>query len=177
MLIQFSVENFLSFKEKQIFSMLATKDESHPEHIVPVSDGVRKPLLRTAALYGANASGKSNLIKAMKFAQNLVVEGTDAHHQILITPFKLCAPSDEPSKFQFIFSWKGIEYTYGFSLTPSQILEEYLYATAIGERMYFERITNTEGITEAKLGPSLSSGKKGLKQYFKYKVADTRSND
>ena len=63
MLISFTVGNFRSFAEPQTLSMVAAKDDAHPEHVV---DCGTFGLLRAAALYGANASGKSNLVKAFR---------------------------------------------------------------------------------------------------------------
>ena len=86
MLIQFTVENFLSFKEKTVFSLLATNDASHHEHAIPLRSGKNKSVLRAAAIYGANAAGKSNLVKAISFARDLIVEGTAPDESIAVTP-------------------------------------------------------------------------------------------
>jgi len=68
MLIRFSCENFSSFRDEIEFSMLAGRSRQHPEHIV--SDNKRDGLkiLKSAIVYGANASGKSNLVKACQIA-------------------------------------------------------------------------------------------------------------
>ena len=63
MLIQFSVENFLSIKDNVVLSLLASKDNEHPEHLIV--DGNKKHL-KSAVIYGANASGKSNVLKDRK---------------------------------------------------------------------------------------------------------------
>jgi AAA15 family ATPase/GTPase len=98
MLIRFSVENFLSFKEESSLNMLATSDKLHRHHLLP--NKKKKPLLRTAALYGANGSGKSNLIKAMAFAQKLILEGVRPKRRIGVTPFRLERSCwQEPSRF------------------------------------------------------------------------------
>ena len=68
MLISFSVENYRSFADEQTLSLEAVKDDAHPDHVV---DCGRFSLLKTAALYGANASGKSNLLKAFEFMAGL----------------------------------------------------------------------------------------------------------
>ena len=72
MLIRFAVENFLSFKDRQIFSMVAAKHTRHHEHIADVEG---KRILKGSFLFGANASGKSNFIKAVGFAKKLVYSG------------------------------------------------------------------------------------------------------
>ena len=177
MLIQFTVENVLSFKEKTVFSLLATSDASHPEHLILNGSGKNKNVLRAAAIYGPNASGKSNLVKAMKFARDLILRGTEPDDVIGVTPYKLGAIPDQPSRFQFIFVYKSIQYSYGFTLNRSRIIEEFLYASPNGtEVKYFERFTSDELITEVDFGPSLTKGRKERLLFLKYKEADTRPN-
>ena len=69
MLIQFSVENYLSIKDKVVLSLLASRDTEHPEHLI--LDG-SKNYLKSAVIYGANASGKSNVLNAFWFMTNYV---------------------------------------------------------------------------------------------------------
>src|SRR5688572_3876232 len=99
MLIRFSVENFLSFKDEVELSMIAGKQRNHPEHLI--SDEKRGiSLLKSAVIYGANASGKSNLIKAMAFAKQQIVEGLRLRQAIPVKPFKLEGTTEsKPSKF------------------------------------------------------------------------------
>ena len=108
MLIKFVVENFLSFKEETVFDLAATSDKKHPDH-VNQADQLSPSLniLKIAAIYGANASGKSNLISAIEFARDLIISGTRGDDTLSTKPFKLDAEySDKPSKFQFIFYFK-----------------------------------------------------------------------
>src|SRR5262245_61814137 len=128
MLVQFSVENYLSFNEEVIFSMAAAGDQQHLAHIVEDEVGQGVPLLRTAAIYGANGAGKSNLVEAIGFAQDLILQGTRSGQTIPITPFKLSRGS-RSSKFEFILKHQGILYSYGFRLDSARILEEWLFAT------------------------------------------------
>lgn len=72
MLIRFSVENYRSFKERQVFSMAAGKHTRHKEQLVVVNG---KRLLKAGVVYGANASGKSNLIKAVNFGKKILLRG------------------------------------------------------------------------------------------------------
>ena len=74
MLISFSVENFLSFKEKIDFSMVAFSERQHNNRVAVIKKYPLK-VLPIAAIYGGNASGKSSFIKALSFAQNYVVTG------------------------------------------------------------------------------------------------------
>ena len=76
MLIRFSTSNFLSFDEEVQLSMVRGRTRKHDEHIIkdPAWNGV--DLLRLALVFGPNASGKSNLVKAISFAQDLIIDGT-----------------------------------------------------------------------------------------------------
>lgn len=127
MLIQFSVENFLSIKEKIVLSMLASNDTEHPEHLIP-SDK-KDNCLKSAVIYGANASGKSNVLNAFWFVVNYVL---NSHEKQLNkctdrVPFRFDpATPTEPSRFEVIFAIKGIRYAYGFAATDKEIVEEYL---------------------------------------------------
>mgnify|MGYP001778621688 CR=1 FL=1 len=83
MLIQFSVENFLSIKDNVVLSLLASKDNEHPEHLIV--DGNKKHL-KSAMIYGANASGKSNVLNAFWFMVNYVLT---SHNQQLHKPLSV----------------------------------------------------------------------------------------
>jgi uncharacterized protein len=177
MLIQFTVENFLSYDKPTVFSLVATNDEAHPNHVIHNVGGTKRNLLRAAAIYGANASGKSNLVKALRFAQELIINGTGAGESIPITPFRLSRSPQSSSRFQFHFHTQGVEYSYGFRVTRTHVAEEFLYAKPKGKEVkYFERITSEEIQTEVDFGASLTKGSKGKRDFLKYKADDTRPN-
>lgn len=125
MLIRFSVENFLSYNKKQTFSMIAGRTQNHLDHIFKIED---VSLLKLSAIYGANASGKSKIFEAMKFASyvaksNLPLDSKDM--------FCKQAKQNEtqPSLFEFEFYTNGSFYAYGFSAILSQqtVTAEWLY--------------------------------------------------
>jgi AAA15 family ATPase/GTPase len=127
MLVQFTVKNFLSFKEESSLNLLATADVKHPLHLIP--NKKKKSILRTAAVYGANGSGKSNLVKAIAFAKSLIVDGTRPDQRIPVTPFKLNEESRKsPSRFEFVINYQDTIYTYGFVVNESEVKEEWLFA-------------------------------------------------
>jgi len=147
MLVEFSVENYKSFKDKVTFSMVASDDTSHEEtNIITQKDGKR--YLKSAVIYGANASGKSNLINAMAFLSSFVYlsQARKPDDPINVEPFALddkC--KNEPSKFDVIFYKEGIKYAYGLTLTVKDVLEEYLYYFDNDkQRTIFERTNKTE---------------------------------
>ena len=105
MLIQFSVENFLSIKDNVVLSLLASKDNEHPEHLIV--DGNKKHL-KSAVIYGANASGKSNVLNAFWFMVNYVLtsHNQQLHKTIERSPFKFDRETpSRPSSFEVICVW------------------------------------------------------------------------
>ena len=176
MLIRFSVENFLSFKEESSLNMLATSDKLHRHHLLP--NKKKKPLLRTAALYGANGSGKSNLIKAMAFAQKLILEGVRPKRRIGVTPFRLERSCwQEPSRFDFFFKYMYVIYTYGFVVDERQVREEWLFAVYnVREVLLFERVTSENGRTEVEVGPTFAKKQTKKHQFVSFIAEGTRPN-
>ncbi len=170
MLIQFTVGNFLSFKEKTTFSMVASPDEpGHTDRVVKLTDDLS--VLRIAAIYGANASGKSNLLKAMAFAQNLIVNGTRPIDEIPQKPFLLDDDFvNNDSFFEFIFSFNKKIFCYGFTCNKKQIQSEWL-KDAISEKTYFER-----SISKINLSDNLIEYLNIKRERLEFITEDTRSN-
>lgn len=129
MLIQFSVENFRSYKDRAVLSMEASADKDLPDNISIERD---ERLLKVAAIFGANAAGKSNIFIAFTTAiMNIRLSNNMQVGQPLynISPFLFDENSrNQPSKFEFVFIQNGVKYVYGFSATRFEIVEEYLYA-------------------------------------------------
>ncbi len=128
MLIQFSVENFMSFKTKAILSLVPSTDKEHPENINVIDSYKATNLL---AIYGANASGKSSLFMAMTCALNLIRISNyrQVNQPYLFETFKFDEKTKKsPAKFEFIFvAEDNNRYVYGFSADKNNIYEEYLY--------------------------------------------------
>lgn len=147
MLIEFSVENYLSFKERQTLSLVANKkDMDVPGNVlsidIPGMSGVN--LLNGVVIYGANASGKSNLLSALGFMTRYVTRPPDSRKPNELTgvvPFLLSRVTEEsPSQFEVLFVHEGIRYQYGFSMDSERITSEWLFAhfTSKGS-LIFER--------------------------------------
>ncbi len=134
MLIEFSVGNYRSFKETVTLSMVAanlvSQDKSVDENNVFAVDS-KLSLLKSAAIYGANASGKSNLAKALSFMVWFMVNSsreTQSTDAIGVEPFLLNTETeDQPSFFELIFLIEGQKYRYGFEATPERVVKEWLY--------------------------------------------------
>jgi len=140
MLISFSVSNFRSFGEEATLDMIASpKLTDHADHLVPLGD-TGKHVVRSAMLYGPNAAGKSNLIKAMSYAQQLIGSGSQSR---IPTPdaFGFNRQGIEsPSSFEFRFLVGEQIYTYGFDVGRKGIVGEWLVAfRGTREKSLFER--------------------------------------
>lgn len=145
MLIEFSVGNFRSIKEIQTLNFVATSikelEESNTFEALP-----KLRLLKSAGLYGANASGKSNLIKALNAMQLILNKNLQQPNIILYHQFfefditmKL-----KPTFLQIIFIIKGKKYRYGFEYHSQKIISEWLFGTAAKNEVYYFTRDNQE---------------------------------
>jgi len=150
MIEEFSFENFKSFKELNTLNMTAAKLKSKysrldVEPIIQQDDDVT--LLKSKGIYGANASGKSNLVKAFgSFIR--IVQHSVKDEQILekyMTPFYLSTETvDKPVFMQLVFRCEGVRYRYGFQADKEKIHSEWLYATpGKREQSFFIRDNDT----------------------------------
>ena len=133
MLVEFSVENYRSFQEKQTFSMVASEDEAMLEsNTFPMPNTDELRLLKSAVVYGANASGKSNLLRGIQVLRNIVVNSASRMQtgdKFAIEPFRLNSESSKkPTCFEIIFIYQNVRYEYGLSLTKERVYEEWLIA-------------------------------------------------
>jgi uncharacterized protein len=162
MLIEFSVGNYKSFRDRVTLSMVAaaikSKDKSVDEaNIINASTGLK--LLTSAAIYGANASGKSNLMSALSFMNSFVessAKDTQIAEKIPVDRFRLStACDDQPSYFEIVFLMEGKRYRYGFQANTDRIISEWLYFVPKSrEATLFERNLN-----DIRVGPYFREGK------------------
>jgi AAA15 family ATPase/GTPase len=147
MLLRFSVENWMSFRDEATLDMVATREEQHSNHLAPIAKYGLK-LLPVAAIYGANASGKSNLIKALAFAQKFITDPPKANAVIPINPFRLSKePPELPTGFRFEILIGETIYEYRFSVTDDRVVQEELkQINKASEETLFRRL-------EGKLNP------------------------
>lgn len=143
MLIRFTIENFLSFREKQIFSMIPGKGSLKSHHKSTPIKGVSA--LKAGIIYGANASGKSNLIKAIDFGRETVLKGTKPEQPISTNFYKLDQKYlSKPTYIEYEIQHKGKNYAYGFILNAKEIIDEWLFEISkSGETKIFERKNTT----------------------------------
>lgn len=136
MLISFSVENFKSIRTLQTLSMEAeTGDRFEHRNVFPA--GTHR-LLKSAAIYGPNASGKSNVIEAMIWFRQFVLNSskdTQTEEPISVNPFRLSTETEAaPSHFEAEFLIEGIEFRYGFTVTSTQVKSEWLFRKSAGKK-------------------------------------------
>lgn len=126
MLIEFTVENFLSFRERATLSMVATSRSELLYDATFESQTFR--MLKSAVIYGANASGKSNLYKAMHFMRKFTMKSVLLQSEIDVTPFLFSTITDnKPSIFEMVFIQNGTQYRYGFSVDKKKVYGEWLF--------------------------------------------------
>lgn len=141
MLIQFTVSNFASIRDEVTLSMLADRDTEHEDTLVPFR---KERILPNIVIYGANAAGKTNVIRALAAAIMTIRESngrqvTDSLNRMI--PFVFDEKKrTEPSRFDFLFTVGDVKYSYGFSADKDRVYEEYLYAYYSAKpSMIFER--------------------------------------
>ncbi|MBE2289948.1 MAG: ATP-binding protein [Chitinophagaceae bacterium] len=148
MIIEFSLGNYRSFNEIQRINFRATglvsEDKTVDANNIAEVSGQR--LLKTVGVYGANASGKSNLLKGLQFFKRLIVsslENETAFSNWFQPNKQVDSHSDHLGYFQIILLLNERKYRYGFTLTNDGIAAEWLYGTAEkNETFYFQRVLN-----------------------------------
>jgi len=138
MLLRFSVSNFKSYKDTQVFSMIAGKYKKHKEHVIDIHG---RRVLKGSFFFGANAAGKSNLIEAIRFAQRIIVDGLN-NNSLINKHFRIDDNyAEKPGVFQFDIYANGHFYSYGFAISyyDSKIEEEWLYLCDSEDIAIFER--------------------------------------
>lgn len=156
MLIMFKAKNYTSFKDEAILDLRAASYKQHVSHLLESSDGTK--LVKTAAIYGANASGKSNFISAMFFFERYIFEqfitqkDNEAYDfsgkgtETKLEPFQLSENIDDASEFDIIFEYNKKKIQYGFECTSKEVINEWYF---IDDKKVFER--NNEKITYSNL--------------------------
>ncbi|HFA47897.1 MAG TPA: ATP-binding protein [Bacteroidetes bacterium] len=146
MFVQFTFKNFKCFKEEAKISLIASnydRNTREGENLIPVGKFNLK-LLKSAIVYGANASGKTKLVEALGFMRHFVLNSSkegQIDEPIGVKPFLLSSETvDEPSTFEIIFIHENIMYRYGFEADSEKIHSEWLYhKTKIKEVELFYR--------------------------------------
>jgi len=133
MILQFSIKNYRTFKERAVLSFIASnydKNTRENENIY-YNEKFGLRLLKSAVVYGANASGKSKLFDAIVFMKHYIINSskeTQKGDKIDVHPFRLNTETEnKPSEFEIIFIHKDIQYRYGFEATKNNVVSEWLF--------------------------------------------------
>ena len=166
MLVEFRVKNFRSLRDEQVLSLVASKDKTLEDtHTLETGLKAAPSLVRSAAIYGANAGGKSNLIKALQYMRGVVMESATIIQpgQIYaVQPFRLDAESaSQPTEFEVTFILDGVRYQYGFAMTAQRIVSEHLLVyKAFKPQRWFDRyFDESTGKDVYDFGPGLKGPK------------------
>lgn len=145
MLIEFRVKNFRSLRDEQVLSLVAAKDDSLSDTNT-LNTGIKAipRVLPSAVIYGANASGKSNLIKALHYMRAVVLESVtmmQPGQTFAVQPFRLDPASEkEPTEFEVTFVLDHVRYQYGFTMNSKRVISEYLLVyKSFKPQKWFER--------------------------------------
>ncbi len=144
MLIEFSVENVLSYKHRTTFSMVASSEQTLQENVVDDPAGFSLNLLKSAFILGPNNSGKSNLIVALSLLKQIIT--SSSQKAVSVQPFMLNRHmAEKESKFEITLLCPSVRWVYGISIKRQCIQSEWLYSYPSGQRrLYFERYYDSE---------------------------------
>lgn len=133
MLLQFSVKNFKTFKEKASLNLVASNYDKDTREIDNVFYDKKfdNRLLKSAVVYGANASGKSKFFEALNFMKYFVISSSKDSQkgdEIDTEPFKLSSETEHsPSEFEVVFTHNDVMFRYGFEVDKNNVISEWLY--------------------------------------------------
>lgn len=172
MILRITVENLLSFKEETQISFVAGKSDKHSEQVCRAEKRDDISVLKAGIIYGANASGKSNIIKAVDILQKIALEGVPKNE---VEPFKLATLGNRPSKVEMEFKVGKKYYAYGVEFSVKGIAEEWLFETNSRSDMeVFTRKVSADG-NEFTFGSFTASEEE--KQLVKFISMSTPKND
>lgn len=173
MLVDFRVKNYKSIKDEIVLSLVASSDKTNLDtHTLKTGLKSIPNVNRCAAVYGANASGKSNLLDAMSYMKNVVEKSASIQidQQFSVQNFRLEKESSEaPTEFEITFLIDKVRYQYGFSMTQDRIVEEWLLVYKSAKpQLWFSRSWNEESSAdEYQIGNYLKGPKEVWKQSTK----------
>jgi AAA15 family ATPase/GTPase len=174
MLIELRLRNYRCFRDEQVLSMIANSDNSHLENTLEAMPSGKLNILKSVAIYGANASGKSKLLEAIRFIDDFVSTSflRKPGAAIPIAPFLYAEDAQNaPTDFEVTFIQKSIRYQYGFSVDKKRVHKEWLFSWPHGRQAtYFERAYDLDSdVDQYKFGDLLKSEKERIAE-------STRSN-
>lgn len=144
MLVNLSIDNWMSFRDRAKFTMVATKEQQHGERLARVKK-YRIRLLPAAVLYGGNASGKTNFFRAINFLKHFVVRGTSPEAPIPVELFGLRQRNKKrPAEFSLEILIQDTIYEFGFAVNHEKVIEERLVkVTSTSEKTLYHRVNGS----------------------------------
>lgn len=136
MFVNFTFKNFRSFRDEMTLSMEAASIQELSEAVVKSCD---EELLPVAVMYGANSSGKSNVLKALKAMRDVLLNSVKLNPKDKLDAEPFCldlTSAEQPTSFEIQFTLNGSKFRYGFDYTANEILAEWLYEKRVGEREF-----------------------------------------
>lgn len=168
MLLRFTTSNFLSFKEQTEFNTLTGDLRRFDNHVFKLKD---LSLLKFSAIYGANATGKSNLIRAIDYLRDAVIE--EDLGKLDLSPFK--GNENKPSSFEIEFVVEDEIYLYGIQIHKDKVVSEYLYFSGIGSKdiLIFDRVVEAKGKSSIEVNKKYLKPKKSqtLIEHYQEKIS------
>jgi hypothetical protein len=162
MLIEFSLSNYRSFRERQTLSMVAASRLHKKENtFTPIVKGEKlPPLLKLVAIYGPNASGKSNLIKGLGVIKSIAARSPSEQSDLPVMPFRFDPMlATQASQFEIHFIRDEMRYQFDLAVTKERVIEERLTSFPNGkETLLYERIYSGE-VDDYRFGEKLFGGK------------------
>lgn len=179
MLISYKFKNYKSFNTEASLELVATPDKTHSKHVAEIhSTSSRKTLrvLRLAALYGGNASGKSNVVNSIIFSKKLILAGTKPNSAISIDQFRLSDDESESSEFEYVFSTENKIFSYKFELSRERVISEDLHYK--DNRGKFQKVFSRPADPQlSTFGDTFFSiSKSDDSQFFEFIARGTRQN-
>lgn len=167
MLLEFRVRNFRSIRDEQVLSLVASADTELAEtHLAETGLRASPAVVRSAVVYGPNASGKSTLLLALNYMRAVVAESATVIQpgQVFnVQPFKLDeAFAKEPTAFELTFMLEGVRYQYAFSMTAQRIVSESLlaYRTAKPTQWFSRKLADDADSYEYEFSTYLTGSRK-----------------
>lgn len=156
--------------------MIPSRERSHKDQVYKTTQKNTINLLRGAVIYGSNASGKSNLVKAISYAKQLITKGKAPGKPLDLQKFKLdTSTEDVPTKFEFEIQCQDKMYAYGFELMNTYIKEEWLYRIrSKNDELIFQRNSGLENTFS--FGKSIQNLPIEEFQLFDFVAKGTREN-
>ncbi len=176
MLIQFAVENFLSFDSREVIDLRGTAVDAAHSPLLANVPGIGA-VARVAALYGANASGKSNLLRAIAFGAGLAIRGKATAELIAVPTFLLASGTQTaPAVFEYLYTSGNDVYTYVIAVSAHRVERESLSKHVDGSDVdIFRRVANGGSTVSVVFGPVLVVSEE-RRAFFGFVAEGTRPN-